>query len=244
MNNAAQYKVGTSKRVEMMNSNNSPGPGNYKISLIDRHSAPKFGFGSGIRDGGRDHKFPGPGQYTTPGNVGREGSSPTIHKKLEYQTIDQTPGPGAYESSLKTRKTAPSYGQGTQKRNNSSSNFLVPAANTYFPTTTFTTKGAAKWGFGTEKRKDLSKTGQSPGPGNYELKSAAFSDRPRFFMGEKLAGMKDNMNVPGPGNYNPDTSHTIKKLPQYSMKQKLGSSIGANGVNSPAPGAYDIHLKN
>ena len=63
-------------------------------------------------------------------------------------------------------------------------------------------------------------------------------------MGQKLEKEKDNMNVPGPGNYDPDNSVVLKKLPQYSMKQRLGSTLGAGGVNSPAPGAYEVHLKN
>lgn len=117
MNSAAKYKLGTGKRLPQLNNTMSPGPGNYKHSLVDKQAAPKFGFGSGLRENLKGNAFPGPGQYTSHGLVGREGHSPSIHKKLEYQTIDQTPGPGAYESNLKNRKTAPSYGAGTQKRN-------------------------------------------------------------------------------------------------------------------------------
>ena len=63
-------------------------------------------------------------------------------------------------------------------------------------------------------------------------------------MGQKLENEKDHMNVPGPGNYNPNNSATQKKLPQYSMKQRLGSTMDNKKTMSPAPGAYNIHLNN
>ena len=50
-------------------------------------------------------------------------------------------------------------------------------------------------------------------------------------------------NVPGAGTYNPAPEKTKKSLPSYSMKQKLGSSLGGGSI-SPGPGNYEIHSKN
>jgi hypothetical protein len=102
-----------------------------------------------------------------------------------------TPGPGAYESHVKNKKGAPSYGYGSEKRNFevAKSIMAVPAANNYSVNLSQTQRAGAKWGFGSETRKgpvDEAKRNASPGPGNYNIESAAFSKNPRFFLGEKL----------------------------------------------------------
>lgn len=70
--------------------------------------------------------------------VGREGTAPSIHQKLEYKPIEKvagkTPGPGTYESHMRNKLAAPSYGQGASKRDGSLKNTLdTPAANAYNP---------------------------------------------------------------------------------------------------------------
>lgn len=53
-------------------------------------------------------------------------------------------------------------------------------------------------------------------------KSFAFEiDKPRFFMGEKIAPLKNVVNVPGPGVYNPKHDAIKKTMPSFSMKIKL-----------------------
>ena len=44
----------------------------------------------------------------------------------------------------------------------------------------------------------------SPGPGAYSTKPLAFeTEKPRFFMGEKIKDLKPNTTVPGAGSYDP-----------------------------------------
>jgi len=97
-----------------------------------------------------------------------------MHNKLSYKPIEQiggkTPGPGTYEFNLRNKRTAPSYRQGTQKRDFSVSKAVlaVPASNTYKPNMTYTQQSAAKWVFGSEIRKGTGEDrSNSPGPGNY-----------------------------------------------------------------------------
>ena len=46
----------------------------------------------------------------------------------------------------------------------------------------------------------------SPGPGTYSTKPIAFeTEKPRFFMGEKIKALKANTLVPGAGAYDPKT---------------------------------------
>jgi len=51
MSSPAKYKLGTGNRGQTMNKTFSPGPGNYKSSLVDKEQAPSFGFGSEKRNG-------------------------------------------------------------------------------------------------------------------------------------------------------------------------------------------------
>lgn len=227
----------------------NPGPANYTISLLNKASAPKFGFGSSQREamGGKESgSFPGPGQYVAQSMM--SGSKSSIHAKLEYKTIQNTagdtPGPSAYELTLKNKHSYPAYKLGTEKRDTSSGKHVGPASNTYLPSMSFTSKAAAKWGFGSETRQAMGKSGQSPGPDSYALKSMSFdSEKPRFHVGMRLSPSKETTVVPGPGNYNPDMSKVQKSMPKFSMKVKLGSSLG-NDNFGPAPGQYDSHLNN
>lgn len=98
---------------------NVPGPGNYKESLYNKSTSPKFGFGSGGRAqmNKTSAQFPGPGAYPNRSLVGTEGNKNTMHSKLEYRPIEniggKTPGPGAYESHTNNKNKAPAYGAGS-----------------------------------------------------------------------------------------------------------------------------------
>ena len=181
MNRSQKYSCGSSQRLPQVQPGQKyvPGPGNYTMSLIDKQSAPKYGFGSGTRSQLEKNArlmVPGPGQYQYRNNVGREGTAPSIHQKLEYKPIEKvagkTPGPGTYESHMRNKLAAPSYGQGSSKRDGSQKNTLeTPAANAYNPSMSQTQKAGARWGFGSQKRDEMGKTTNVPGPGNYEAKS-------------------------------------------------------------------------
>ena len=222
-----------------------PGPGNYQSSLVDKKSAPRFGFGSGGRQVmGSVLNVPGPGSYKPLEFVGKEAPSPSVHAKLTYKPIEQTggktPGPGTYESTSKNRHTAPSYSPGLEQRKGPGGKTDGPAANHYNPSNSFTTNQAAKWGFGSEMRNNNVKT-LSPGPGNYQIKPIAFDqEKPKFHMGIKLKPTKETTAVPGAGTYEPAPEKTKKNLPAYSMKMKLGSSLAGNTL-SPGPGNYEVH---
>lgn len=121
-------------------------------------------------------------------------------------------------------------------------NSISPPPNAYNPATHFTSKASAKWGFGTEKRNNTAGSNLSPGPGNYELGSSAFSNKFKFHMGQKLDDGKDKMNVPGAGQYDPDYKAVTKNLPKYSMKARFNTLT--DKMNVPGPGQYENHLKN
>ena len=108
----------------------SPGPGNYAISFIDKESSPQYGFGSSKRDDGKKFNSPGPGNYQIPSQVG-VGVKNSIHIKIKENMPSITPGPGKYESSLGHMTTAPSYGMSFKPK--ATRLEAGPGAQTYLP---------------------------------------------------------------------------------------------------------------
>ena len=56
-----KIKLGSS----LLSKSFAPGPGNYDISVTNRKSSPRFGFGTSTRETGKGKKLdvPGPGTY-------------------------------------------------------------------------------------------------------------------------------------------------------------------------------------
>jgi hypothetical protein len=78
---------------------------------------------------------------------------------------------------------------------------LGPAPCAYNVTNYDVGKNSQKWGFSTDKRQERQKRNFNPGPGNYNLRSMAFSyEKPRFHMGTKLSPLKSK-HCPGAGTY-------------------------------------------
>jgi len=127
------------------------------------------------------------------------------------------PGPGSYEYYNKTLKSAPQYGMGSQQRGHLSKRDGSPDAGLYDPQTTLSKPAAPGYKIGTEARKegfDKKKAVSQPGSGNYDMKSAAFKNKPRFHMGIKLQG-QSKFNTPAPDSYQPQGEVGKKKAPSF-----------------------------
>ena len=140
------------------------------------------------------------------------------------------------------------WGTGSAKRDEPINKSVVayPGPGAHTPSHNYTLKGDPRYGFGTNKRPGPVnlKSSIAPGPGGYEIESKAFDRKnPRFYVGQKLPTLKETTKVPGAGSYNPSPEKTRETLPSYSMKFKLGSSLG-KGTLSPGPGAYESSLAN
>lgn len=198
--------------------------------------------------------MPGPGAYTAKNIIGTEGNLNSMHAKLEYKPIENigghTPGPGSYDMHARNKRKAPAYGAGSEKRDFGVAKYILglPAPSAYNPNASTTQRSGAKWAFGSETRKgpiELAKKNMVPGPGNYNIKPVAFdTEKPRFFVGEKLKAAKDVTNTPGVGSYDPSPERTKKTLPSYSMKQKLGSVLVDEKNTVPGAGTYETNLNN
>ncbi|CDW91133.1 UNKNOWN [Stylonychia lemnae] len=230
--------IGKSNRADIANLKekfNNPGPGQYQTledEVLKKHTP----LGSGNI---------GPGTYEPKYFIGFEGHYATISANMTAKLNDQDtrnmkgPGPGYYETSVDfTIKQAPKFKIGTSKR---SQNFLkdklnFPDPHTYNPSNTFTKGQSTAIGFGTSKRssKDYSRE-RIPGPGTYNTINSE-NKQYKFAMGIKPKDKSMN-ETPGPGKYDQNASFKIRKMPAYSIGQRL-QTISHN-TSQPGPGEYD-----
>ena len=109
-------KFGTGQRSDMAKANAklNPGPGAHEPDYkVQRHSSPKFGFGSETRNQKLDMKkqTPGPGNYSL-GNLVGGGLSKTMHATIGYSPEKKEnsykPGPGNYDpDSIRNKRQEP-----------------------------------------------------------------------------------------------------------------------------------------
>jgi len=114
-------------------------------------------------------------------------------------------------------KAAPRYGIGTQKRGSAEAKDKVPDAGVYDPSISLIKNQAPGFKIGTDARKegfDKKKALAQPGPGNYELTSAAFNVKPRFHMGIKLQD-QSKFQSPAPGTYQPVNEVGKNRAPSF-----------------------------
>lgn len=98
---------------------------------------------------------------------------------------------------------------------------------------------------GTQVRKDRDLA--NVGPFSYNRTFADKKKEPVFSMGKKLESslVSKTMNTPAPIAYQPDTSQTKFKYPEFKFgSSKRGTSYDARkAALVPAPGTYDIKSK-
>jgi len=125
-NGSPRTKIGTGARTSLAGSKESltkPGPGNYTQNFSALMvSSPKFGFGSGKRNGmASTQRVPGPGAYETRKSA-NDGHRKTMSAILNYaphmKETSFKPGPGAYDPLTKTKfmKKEPAWKMGTESQ--------------------------------------------------------------------------------------------------------------------------------
>jgi hypothetical protein len=122
-----------------------------------------------------------------------------------------------------TLRNVPAYKMGTATRHDSTPKSIMfnPDAGIYDPSVHITKTASAAFGFGTGKRTsfDFRNALKVPGPGEYELKPAAFNEKGKFHMGIKTNDIA-SFNNPGPGEYSANDNVLNKTLPSYSLRGK------------------------
>lgn len=214
-------------------------------------SAPSYGFGASKRpqsQGGKAY-VPGPGTYPVKSIIGTETQGKTLAGRYEQARTSNmmAPGPGTYEPNAKPALTAsPSWKMGSSKRDDSdklkmrTSNF--PPPDSYNPNMTSIKERNASWSFGSGQRAKLASVGlTTPAPGTYNVPNRAI-EGPKYPMGSKIEAnsafgveQRKTRGNPGPGNYNPDFSKSVKNPGAFSMKSRPQTKAEDR---APGPGAY------
>ena len=250
-NRAPAYSLGSGSRMDLANSKVTkwvPGPGNYNQDNDTKKTAPRYRFGSEQRpEIARTGKFatPAPGLYNAKDVTGKDGPSmtmsPLYHDKFKEKRDKLVPGPGQYEFSKTAMKTAPNYGFGTSQRGKTTLGSKgITTELKYDPEPSNTKNKSPNYRFGSDRRKMFEDRNAKavPAPGNYTIRSAAFSEgKHRFHMGIKLGDQK-KLDVPGSGTYEPNTTFTKKTAANFSMGLKLKNDLSQSVKIVPGPGAY------
>jgi len=236
------FKIGTSKRDNLYNTNATPGPGSYTTrpnSAFNRESGPKYGFGTADRDSlhGMSKTLPGPGQYDFRGSFEGAGKGTSLVPRRPDSALSaaaRSPGPGAYNPSLTDKPKGPSYRMGSASRDSISKERIgVPGPGNYEPKLI---QGNQNVKIGTSVRSPLSRSGYTPGPGSYELQTKV-GEGPKYIMNPRR-DEKYERYVPGPGAYNPSVNLVKENGPAIGMGSSNRHDLYASKSN-PGPGQYD-----
>ena len=191
MRTAPNYRIGTSKRIDVSATSSTKGivtePGGYdpKSSLI-KLKAPDYRFGSSKRrmyDDKVSKTIPAPGHYNiAKGAFGKKGV--LMGCKLKSMTSLNSPGAGTYEPDFSQAKVKPpQFSMGIKLKIDFSSTLKVPGPGTYVNEGEKLKQAAPKFGFGSSKRPEIGGSTKliTPGPGKYKLPSK-ISNVPDFAM--------------------------------------------------------------
>lgn len=124
-------------------------------------------------------------------------------KILSEENGKKFPGPGAYNPTMAMTTSGWRMGNEIRLQQEKTSNAKVPGPGTQDMRKT-TGFESPKWSMSKDKRNELGGKSWTPGPGNYEIKSR-LQDAPLYSFGGKTnIGEYKQVEVNGPGAYNPD----------------------------------------
>lgn len=201
-----------------------PGPGTYYPAVKKQEN---YSFSFGLKPSVDFHNkyfssIPGPGTYEgqrairTFSKVGASLDKGERDKSLN-KTQAIVPGPGRYQAAtayLISRNDAPKYGFGTSMRADIAGG---PGGGLH-------SKRTLSLDGGGDNQSVMSLKPLVPGPGAYEIKGVIGNEGPK----RSLAGRfkidlqaKELLSKPGPGQYTPQVSYSVKQSPNY----KIGTSV-------------------
>lgn len=154
--------------------------------------------------------------------IGNEGTKSSFSPALTDTWVErrrrEIPGPGTYDGKYDASlRASPSYKIGSETRDAKGYKNLNPDGGAYNPNASYTKASAPNYRMGKGERQDCydkKKAATEPGPGNYELKSAAFNDKAKFHYGSRLNDLK-KQDVPAPGTYDSKYQIGVKAAPSY-----------------------------
>ena len=160
-------------------------------------------------------------------------------------TINNNPGPGAYELNPSIFQKSGGQLIGTSKRQDFMK--LVgnqPSPGKYLPSVALIKRSVANWGISKTSREsdDTRNKVIMPGPGSYQVKMDQLSENrssPKIQIAQKFARKSINTN-PGPVDYEPAMDTVKNKAPAFRMgtdMQRVPLAVKAQ-LESPGPNQY------
>lgn len=168
------------------------------------------------------------------------------------KTHGYKPGPGNYEHIGDMKKTAPSFGFGSEIRPNiaRSGKNASPAPGNYEPKKIVGADGPSvtmspKLNENFKEKHDK----LVPGPGNYEFHLKAMKTAPNYGFGTSVRQDPGRTGTKGvvtePGGYNPGTTYTKTSSPNYRFGSDVRKDVARdkNDKLVPGPGNYEMKSK-
>jgi len=235
------FRIGSSKREDMVRSGSTPGPGQYVTRPSTAYAeGPRYGFGSSERDSSTGMRMtaPGPGAYAPKGSFdqGSRGFS-LVPRRPDSAVLGVTrsPGPGAYNPSSSVR-AAPAYRIGSAVRD-TRERATTPGPGNYNPSAVH---GKQNIRIGTSTRKGMYEEKNTPGPGAY-THNPKVGEGPKYIMNPRrddgLVSVEGKL-IPGPGAYNPSVNLTKHNNSSVGIGSGNRTEINPTKAN-PGPGQYD-----
>ncbi|KAL4449215.1 hypothetical protein ABPG74_015597 [Tetrahymena malaccensis] len=244
------FSLGKSKRQDLYNQNQTPGPGAYNNENVTINSPrlPQYQISKSPRKPiFEQNGVPPPGAYDLKSDIGN-GQGMSISKCKHKQFGEKYDiGPGSYEVTkyFQNKQGSPQYSF-SLKYEELKPTLQTPGPGAYDINDQFTEKfNQSKYILKTnqsdtlkaQKSEEYLTPSTQPGPGDYFQESTFLNSKGTTFAKSGRMTMKQD-STPGPGHFNISTtqfsSHKNFTLGQkISVKDKFKSSV-------PGPGTYDI----
>ena len=207
----------------------APGPGAY--SPTPEKAELTYSLAKSSRFSSSPQPVPGPGAYDPRPSTQHCNVAFSRAKRGETRAQASSPAPGVYVVPQLTSGPSFSISQ-KQKASNLSESLPGPGA---YGLPADTGQASPSYGFSkTSRDQTFRPTNKSPGPGNYELRSAAGPNAAAF--PRAVRGRVSPQPSPGPGTYNVGGLTPNKG---FQLSARLGRTV----VNSvPGPGTYDAKV--
>ncbi|EGR29408.1 hypothetical protein IMG5_156010, partial [Ichthyophthirius multifiliis] len=223
------WSIGTAQRGYLL-TNNTPGPGAYTPQKKQKFIPPQWKIGTQSRGNSNVNNSPGPGSYQIKPKFTNEGEKYSFAGKPNENKFDIKPGPGAYQPNYSfSMKQLPQYS--ISKRYISSARGRTPGPGQYQHQSTVLNRPSMI--FPKSNRAEMWQNQQFPGPGSYK-NMLNQTQGPKYGFGTSRRDKNNNCFVPGPGNYNMNSSFNTNK--GFSMVSRQNQT---NQELVPGPGAYN-----
>jgi hypothetical protein len=229
-----------------------PGPGSYSVDFATKHRASAYSMtGPPTRTTVVPKASgPGPGSYSPAAQPSKHAASSFSFggrsNSARKPSGEATPGPGAYDAVTlgRTKSSMAAYSMGKPRNARSESRLrstaATPGPGAYRPSNNTTSFASASYSMGSRPASARPTIdGGVPAPSAYSPACATTQyASPSFSMGKPSHPKQRTDASPGPGQYRPEQSSSVRPPAWRIHGKSARTSIGAVGEATPGPGQY------